>query len=146
MNNKPLLKAGVSLNGRSRPISILKGILVSYIVLIPLFALFALILTNMDFPEKYIPTAVLVTTSISIIVAGSAATREVKSHGWLNGCIMGIVYILILYVLSSIVHRDFSISRYMLSLLGLGALSGAIGGIIGINLKKGSKTKSKVKK
>jgi len=43
---------------------------------------------------------------------------------------------LILYLVSSIVYREFAINSYVLILLGIGILSGSIGGILGINLKR----------
>jgi putative membrane protein (TIGR04086 family) len=117
-------------------ILILKGILVSYIITVPAFMLFALILANMDFPERLISPVVVITTIISVLTAGSTATRGLKSKGWLSGCIVGFVYMLILYLLSSIIYDNFSVDHYVVTMTIIGVLTGAIGGIIGINFKK----------
>ena len=124
-------------------LSIAKGIFVSYLITIPLFALFAYLLTYTDFPEKYIFSAVLITTLISILIAGSTSTRNIASRGWLNGAFVGFFYIFILYILSSMLFTDFSISRYMVSMTIVGVLTGSIGGILGINFKSHSHTKYK---
>lgn len=116
--------------------SVIKGIAVSYIVTIPTFILFAFILTFTDFPEKFISPAVIITTIISILVAGSTATRNVKNKGWLNGSVVGLAYMLVLYFLSSIVFWNFTISRQIITMLIIGVLTGSIGGIIGINYKR----------
>ena len=116
--------------------SIMKGILVSYIITIPAFILFAFILANTDFPEKYMSAIVVITTITSVLIAGSTATRGLKNKGWLNGSIVGLVYMLILYLLSSIIFKTFSIDKYIITMTIIGVLTGSIGGIIGINLKR----------
>lgn len=126
--------------------SIFKGIVISYLITIPLFCIFALVLTNTDFPEKLISTVVVITTIISIITAGSASTTGLKSKGWLNGSLVGFIYILILYLLSSLIFESFLIDRYVITMLVIGVLTGAIGGIIGINVKKSSRLQTKTLK
>lgn len=120
-------------------LSVAKGILVSYIITIPCFLIFALILTNTDFPEKFITPAVVVTTIISILSAGSIVAGKLKRRGWLNGGIVGLVYMFVLYIVSGIVFRNFSIDSYVLTMAALGIIMGCIGGIIGINLNKPSR-------
>lgn len=123
--------------------SILKGILVSYLVTIPTFIIFALILTYTDFPEKLISPAVVITTMISVLIAGSFTTRGVKSKGWLNGGAVGLIYMLVLYLVSSLVFNDFTINNYVISMCLIGVFTGSIGGIIGINIKRPSYKKVK---
>lgn len=122
-------------------ISVLKGILAAYIITIPAFMLFALILTNTDFPQKLISPAVVVTTVISVLTAGSVSTKGLKSRGWLNGSIVGIIYMFVLYIVSSLIFKDFTIDRYVITMTVIGILTGAIGGIVGINIKKETKYK-----
>lgn len=118
--------------------SVIKGLVVAYLVSIPAFLLFALILTNTDFPEKYKSIAVIITTIVSIFAAGMTATRGSRSRGWLNGGVVGFIYMLVLYLLSSIIYRNFSIDRYVVTMAIIGILTGAVGGITGINIKTGS--------
>ena len=126
--------------------SILKGIFAAYVITIPLFMLFALILSNTDFPQRLISPAVIVITIASVFTAGLVSTRGVKSKGWMNGGLVGLIYMLVLYLLSSIVYKSFAIDRYAITMAVIGILTGAIGGITGINAKKGMKYKSTVKK
>lgn len=118
--------------------SIIKGLMVAYLISIPAFLLFALILTNTDFPEKYKSIAVIITTIVSLFVAGMTATKGSRSKGWLNGSVAGFIYMLVLYLLSSIIYRNFSIDRYVITMAVIGILTGAVGGIAGINVKAGS--------
>jgi putative membrane protein (TIGR04086 family) len=43
---------------------------------------------------------------------------------------------LILYALSSIVYGSFPVNRHVVIMFVIGAITGAIGGIIGINMKR----------
>jgi putative membrane protein (TIGR04086 family) len=54
----------------------------------------------------------------------------------MNGAVVGLIYMLILYALSSIVYGSFPINRHVVIMFVIGAITGAIGGIIGINMKR----------
>ncbi|HOM03017.1 MAG TPA: TIGR04086 family membrane protein [Acetivibrio sp.] len=136
MINKTGQAAKNILSGHTNVITIIKGILISYLFTLPMFAIFAYFLRFTDFPLKYMSTAVIITTLLSIVIAGWISAKNVKSKGWLNGAIVGFIYMLILYLISSIVYRDFAVNSYVLILLAIGVLSGSIGGILGINLKR----------
>lgn len=124
-----------TLNQHMTLVSIIKGIVISFLITIPFFAAFSLALSYTDFPEKYVSTSVIITTVISIIVAGSTATSKISKKGWINGAVVGTIYMLVLYILSSISFKDFSITRQTITMIIIGILSGSIGGIIGVNLK-----------
>ena len=62
--------------------SIAKGIFLAYIITIPMFLLFAYILTYTNYPQKLITPVVLIITAVSILVAGSSVTRAIRSKGW----------------------------------------------------------------
>jgi putative membrane protein (TIGR04086 family) len=133
--SKPAVNESMSL------VAVLKGILAAYIITIPAFMLFALILANTDYSQKLITPAVVITTIISVLTAGSISTRGLKNKGWLNGSIVGFLYMLILYLSSSLIYRNFVIDKYVVTMVVIGILTGAIGGIIGINIKKSTKYK-----
>ena len=132
-----------TINDRSNITKIIKGIIFSYIITIPIFIIFAFILTYTDFPEKFITPAVVIVTITSILMAGSIASKSLKSRGWLNGGIVGLIYMLVLYLLSSILFNNFSLDRQVISMIFIGFLSGSIGGIIGINAKKSSRPRTR---
>ncbi len=131
------VKAAV--NESLSPISVLKGILAAYIITIPAFMLFALILSNTDFPHRLITPAVVVTTIVSVLTAGSVSTKGIRNKGWLNGSMVGLIYMMLLYIFSSLIFKNFTIDKYVVTMTVIGILTGAIGGIIGINVKKSSK-------
>lgn len=119
--------------------SLLRGLLASIIVTVLAFILLSLILANTDFPQKLITPAVVLTTIVSVLTAGSVSTRGIHNKGWLNGSVVGLIYMILLYLISSLVYNDFTIDKYVITMTAIGVLAGAIGGIIGINT--GKKTK-----
>ena len=132
-------------NEHVSPMTMGKGILVSYIITIPCFFVFAFITTYTSFPEKLITPAVVITTIISILVASSISTRNLRSRGWLNGSLVGLVYMVILYLLSSIIFSNFVIDRYVITMAVIGILTGTIGGVLGINVKRPSRKRARAK-
>jgi putative membrane protein (TIGR04086 family) len=134
-NAKPEGNSGLKL------VSLLKGLLASYIITIPAFMVFALIMTNLDFPQKLLTPAVVVITVISVLTAGAVSTRGVRSRGWLNGSIVGFIYMLVLYLFSSILCKNFTVDRYVITMTIIGVLAGAIGGIMSINSPNSYKDK-----
>lgn len=135
------IKEKSTANENLSPVSVFKGILAAYIITIPSFLIFALILANTDFPQKLISPAVVVTTIISVLTAGSMSTKGIKNRGWLNGSLVGLIYMVILYIISSMIFKSFSIDKYVVTMTIIGVLTGAIGGIVGINIKKTTKHK-----
>lgn len=116
--------------------SLIKGMFTAYLITLPAFVVFSFVLTYTDFPEKYISTSVIIITIMSVLVAGSTATRNVRNRGWLNGAIVGIIYMLGLYFFSSLIFKDFTIDRHVIIMFLIGILIGSVGGIIGINFKR----------
>lgn len=122
-------------------ISLLRGLLASYIITIPAFMVFALILANLDFPQKLLTPAVVIITVISVLTAGAVSTKGVRNRGWLNGSIVGFIYMLVLYLFSSILCKNFTVDRYVITMTIIGVLAGAIGGIMSVNSPKDTKYK-----
>ena len=60
---------------------------------------------------------------------------SIKKNGIINGGIIGLVYILILYILSSILGSGFALNTYSLIMIGASIAAGAVGGIVRSKLK-----------
>lgn len=116
--------------------TILKGVLIAYLITLVIFLIFAVVITYTQFPESAIPTVVVVTTILSVIIAGTRVARKAKNRGWLNGAVAGMVYMIILYIISSLALTGFQFDRYVVYMFIMGLLAGAFGGIVGINLKR----------
>lgn len=113
-----------------------KGILAGYILIIPVFAVLAYIISIMKFPDKYVTGAVVITNIISVIVAGSISSASVREKGWLNGATTGIIYYGILYLVSSMVMHDYHFGLTALTTLITCILGGSFGGMLSIGLRR----------
>jgi len=116
-------------------ITILKGTILSIFLTLILLIIFALLLTYTNINENTMPAVIIIVTAISILLGSQITTGKIKRNGILNGIIVGSLYIFILYILSSIITKDFSFSKYSIIMIITSVLIGGIGGIIGVNKK-----------
>lgn len=116
--------------------SIAKGIIIAIVFTIVALSIFSVILVYTDISEETIDPVILVITAISILVGSSIGTRKLKKNGLLNGGIIGISYILVIYLLSSMLTSNFALNRGAIIMMIAGIIGGVIGGIIGVNLGK----------
>ncbi|AGC68473.1 hypothetical protein Cst_c14840 [Thermoclostridium stercorarium subsp. stercorarium DSM 8532] len=113
----------------------LHALLTAYAITIPAMFILAAVLTFTDFPEKYVTAAVLIATLSALFVAGFKAGIHNEKNGAVKGALTGLVYMLILYLASSVVYNDFMLNKRSVIMIISGILAGAVGGIMGINRK-----------
>lgn len=116
-------------------ISILKGSLLAIVITIVCLTIYAAILTYTSVSENTIVPVVLVVSGISILIASSISARKLKKQGMINGGIIGLIYILAIYLLSSILSAEFSLNTSSILMILVCIITGMVGGIIGINMK-----------
>ena len=126
-------------NNSNGIVIILKGTLISIIATIVLLMIFAAVLTYSNINENSMPTVIIVVTALCILVGSQITTLKIKRNGIINGALVGAIYILALYLISSIISKDFSLNIYSIIMMATSILIGGIGGIIGVNKKKFSK-------
>lgn len=119
----------------SKFLLMLKGVLISDgITLIMILAL-SVILSTSDVKESVIMPTVIFISAFSILIGGFLVTKRLDEKGIIYGSILGISYMLILYVISSIMNFNFSLNVNAILMIAIGVFGGAIGGILGVNLK-----------
>jgi len=119
-----------------RMITLLKANIIAYMITAIAFIGSALLLTYTSLPESSIPAIAIVTTIISVLVAGYDTAKGAPSKGWLWGLSAGLVYAVILIIISSTVDQKFMVSRNTATFLIMAGAGGTLGGMIGINVKK----------
>ena len=77
---------------------------------------------------------VMAIVGISILIGSSLANLKIKRKGIINGALIGLIYILIIYILSSIVTGIFGLNSNSIIMIIVSILTGMIGGIIGVNI------------
>lgn len=110
-----------------------KGMLISFIMTILILLIFSIILTFTNISEKTIVPVIIISTAISILIGSSISNIRIKKNGILNGALIGGGYILILYLLSSILNARFNLNIQSIIMISVGVVFGILGGIIGVN-------------
>ncbi len=111
-------------------ISLLISFCVAAIFLIISSVIFAY--TNIN--DRYLNSFVLGSVMISVLIGSMILLKKLKEKGFLYGLIFGIIYFLIIYFTNVIAFSGFFISSALGIYLGICALSGIVGGIIGVNI------------
>jgi putative membrane protein (TIGR04086 family) len=114
-------------------VAILKGLLAGITAIVILYAGFSILMSTFESPNKYTYPATLVGLIISVPIAGYAAVLFSRQKKASVGCWCGLLYIIILYIISSVMNKDLSVGYNTLFLLVIGAAAGTIGGILCIN-------------
>ena len=116
-------------------IVLLKGIGISFILTIVLFYILGMILSSTSDPEKIITPGIIVITGVSILIATSIVMLKSKDKGLIIGGSIGIIYFLLIYMVSSIILNNFELNMYSIIMFLAAFVCGAIGGIVGVNIR-----------
>lgn len=110
--------------------SLILSILLTFIALLLLSA----VLNFTDVSENIISHSIIVISSVCIMIGSFIVSKKIKEKGILNGAILGILYMFVLYIISSIANGSFALNVSSLAMIGIGIIAGIFGGILGVNL------------
>ena len=116
-------------------IRIIRGSVISIIVSLILLLIFAIILTYTSIQENTINPVIIIISGVSILIGSGISTLKIKKNGLLNGSLVGLIYIITLYILSSITGAGFSANMYSAIMMLVCVITGMIGGVIGVNIQ-----------
>ena len=117
-------------------ITVLKGTMISIVSSLILLFIFATILAYTNVAEVTIPAVIIIITAISLLLGSSISSKKVRKNGLLTGATIGAIYLVTLYIISSIIKGEFAINFQSIIMIIAGIIFGILGGIIGINTKK----------
>ena len=109
------------------------GVIIAFIVTLVLLIVFSAILTYTNIKEEVINPVIIIITAISILIGSSIVNMKIRKNGLANGGIIGGTYILLLYVISSMLNWNFGLNLQSIIMIIVGIVFGIIGGIIGVN-------------
>lgn len=116
-------------------VNIFRGVGIALIFTISALSIFACLLVFTNLSENLMQPVVIVVTGISILMGSCIANRKMSRNGIVNGILIGVIYILAIYIISSIVNDgNFSLNLGSIIMIATGVIGGAIGGIIGVNI------------
>ena len=117
-------------------VRIIKGSIFAIITSFVLLLVFAILLCYTNLSENTMLPVILVITGISILIGSMISTRKIRKNGILNGGMVGTIYIITLYLTSSLLLAGFNLTFNSFIMLIIGIITGMVGGIIGVNTNK----------
>ncbi len=123
--------------------SILIGGVAGVLLSLLLLCLFAFLFLTLKISTDYIPVLAKTALISGAFLSGMISAKSKNRSGWLYGTLGGLFYFFIL-LFAGIVFRlstGFELSKIVTAILCI--LSGAIGGILGINMKSKNKKRKK---
>ena len=120
----------------SNIVNIIKGSAISIAISIVALIIFSVILTNTQLTEETIKPVIMIITVISILTGSVISVSKIEKKGILNGALVGLIYVLTIYLISSMVNSNFTFNLSSIIIIFLSIIAGIIGGIIGVNMKK----------
>lgn len=120
----------------SKTFNIVKGSVIAIIITLIGLIIFALVLANTNINENTMFPVVVVITAISILLGSIISVSRIEKKGILNGGIVGLIYIITIYIISSCINNSFGLNLNSCILILCAVIAGMLGGIIGVNIKK----------
>ena len=114
--------------------SIVKGVLLALGVSALLAVIFAVVLRSASLGEEVIYPVNQGIKGVAVLLGSAVFVRGEK--GWLKGGVIGVLFTALSYLAFSSLGGDFSLSWLIVAELALGVFTGALGGIIAVNLKR----------
>lgn len=109
------------------------GVGVAFIFTIIALIIFSVILTYTNVQESVINPVIMIITAISILIGSSIGNAKIGQNGLINGGIVGGIYIILIYLISSILNWRFSLNIQSIIMIVTSIVFGILGGIIGVN-------------
>ncbi|MDW7650805.1 MAG: TIGR04086 family membrane protein [Bacillota bacterium] len=110
-----------------------KGVLYAYFFSLVVFLLFSALIQYTKLTEAVLPYTAYATSLIAIFIGASYVSKRLETKGWLNGGITGLVYLAGLVIFGLILLPEFSLNVGYIAKVFLAFVTGAAGGIFGIN-------------
>jgi len=115
-------------------VRIVRGSVIAIIVSLILLLIYAILLSCTNISETTMTPIVITISGISILIGSTISSLKIKKQGMLNGALVGLIYIIFIYILSSVFLIGFEINMKSIIMMSVSTFAGMIGGIIGVNL------------
>lgn len=121
---------------RENVFQVLKATLAAVIFCLACVLIFSLIIQLFSLPTDAVKPVNQVFKTLSIAAGGVLFIRG--GRGLIKGAVYGVIAVLVTYVLFSVIASSFAVTWLFALEILLGVASGAISGIIGVNIKRRS--------
>lgn len=120
--------------GVNKFLLMLKGMCLSMVITLIMILILSMILSFSHIKENVIMPTVIFISSFSILIGAFLVSKKIDEKGIIYGSALGLIYMLVLYLISSILNFDFSLNGSAIVMIIFGVIGGAIGGVLGVNL------------
>ncbi len=111
--------------GGNKFLLMVKGIAISMILSLLMMLILSMVLSFSSVKENVIMPTVIFISAFSILVSSFLVAKRIESKGIIYGSLLGLIYMLILYLLSSILNFDFSLNTNAVVMITFGIVGGA---------------------
>lgn len=112
---------------------ILKALIFAVIISLVLVVLAAFLVKWFNIADNYIKIINQVIKGLSIFIA-AVICLKLQYNGWLRGFILGVLFVLIAFVVFSLLGDGFDFDIKLLNDVALGGVTGLISGILSVNV------------
>lgn len=130
------IEKGAKKEFKGNGVKIVIGSGISLLITLILLLIISAILTFTNVSENIITVSVIIISALSILIGSIVSALNINKNGILNGALVGAIYMITIYLLSSIFVSGFEINMQSIIMIGTSILAGMIGGIIGVNFHK----------
>ncbi len=116
-------------------IQVLKGVGIALVTTFICLILFSIILTYTSVNENCIDSVTMIITGISILCGSFLGSIRIKKNGMINGGLVSVIYLVFLYLISSLLNWKFGLNLQSIIMLIVGFVCGVLGGVLGVNKK-----------
>lgn len=113
----------------------IRALIAAILFTLGMILLAAFLIKLLNVPTDCIPIINACIKCVSIFAAALICLR-LPSAGYLRGIILGVSYILLAYVIFSLLNGEFCVGLSLLNDVALGAVAGLISGVVAVNLRK----------
>lgn len=112
---------------------IIKELIISVVLSLILMLILAILISETSLNESLVNPLTIAISAFSLMICAFRVSKEKKEKGIIYGSLLGFIYMITLYIISSLVNLNFSLNLNSIIMIILGILGGAIGGIFGVN-------------
>lgn len=114
---------------------ILSGLVLMLAIVVIGSLVVALLLQFTGLSERNMPVITYAVNALSLVVGGFVAGRKARERGWLYGGVTGVLYTLVLLLISFLAFDAAVTSKTFVSMISSFAIA-AIGGMLGVNFSR----------
>ena len=121
----------------NRPVRILKANMYAYMVTVIFLLITAVLITHTNIGMDKEKAIIIIGIVISAFIAGADTAKGENKNGWRWGTLGAAIYGLIYFTIALLTSKSsLLLCTNSLVMIGIMLSSGAVGGMVGINMKK----------